>query len=153
MIKEAIKKYIPADPNVAVSTQNTLNWSYLAHRKYYFCFPTGVIEPAKVPRWDDVSSLWSKLVSGLWLVVSGKKGIANHQPPTTNYRLIYADYVLLDLKRPWFIKDRGCPCWKEERCCDPEFASEFLKLVKEMRSQYNMVYKKDGFMIFKREKH
>ncbi len=34
MIKKAIKKYIPSDPEVAVATQNTLNWGYLALRRY-----------------------------------------------------------------------------------------------------------------------
>ena len=34
----------------------------------------------------------------------------NYQPLTTNqnnYRLIYADYVVLDLKRQWFVNDMG----------------------------------------------
>ena len=40
----------------------------------------------------------------------------NYQPLTTNqnnYRLIYADYVALDLKRQWFVNDMGCNRWKD----------------------------------------
>jgi len=40
----------------------------------------------------------------------------NYQPLTTNqnnYRLIYADYVVLDLKRQWFVNDMGCNRWKD----------------------------------------
>jgi len=100
LIKEAIKKYIPSDPGVAVSTQNTLNWGYLAHRRYYFAFPVGVVEPALVPPKEN--RLWL-VVSSLW-----KHKILHHQQPTTNYQPIYAQYVLLDLKRPWYVSDQGC---------------------------------------------
>ena len=34
-----MKTHIPADPEVAVCTQNTLNHAWLAHRKRYFSFP------------------------------------------------------------------------------------------------------------------
>ena len=40
----------------------------------------------------------------------------NYQPLTTNqnnYRLIYADYVVLDLKSQWFVNDMGCNRWKD----------------------------------------
>lgn len=138
MIKEAIKKYIPADPNVVVSTQNSLNWSYLAHRKYYFCFPTGVTEPAKVPDFSN---------KGLKQFL---KYITNHKLQTPNYKLIYADYVLLDLKRLWFIKDMGCNKWKDGQCYDQTFSKKFLNLIKETKKKYSLIYEKDGFMIFHR---
>jgi len=138
MIKEAIKKYIPADPNVVVSTQNSLNWSYLAHRKYYFCFPTGVTEPAKVPDFSN---------KGLRQFL---KYITNHKLQTPNYKLIYADYVLLDLKRLWFIKDMGCNKWKDGQCYDQTFSKKFLNLIKETKKKYSLIYEKDGFMIFHR---
>lgn len=47
MIKDAINMYIPDDQNVVISSQNSLNYSQLANRKYYFCFPEGVLEPVK----------------------------------------------------------------------------------------------------------
>lgn len=39
MMKVAMLKYIPADPDVSVTTQNTVNWYYLADRKVYAPFP------------------------------------------------------------------------------------------------------------------
>jgi len=39
MIKEALRKYIPSDAEVVVSTQNSLNYSLLAQRRWYLPFP------------------------------------------------------------------------------------------------------------------
>ena len=39
-----IKTHIPADPEIALCTQNTLNHAFLAHRKRYFSFPYRVKE-------------------------------------------------------------------------------------------------------------
>jgi len=188
MIKEAIKKYIPDDFNVSVSTQNSVNCAHLAHRHYYFCFPKGVTEPAKVPDFSNKSliGLWTvikDLVSGQWTVdknldsgqkfgqlsvVSGqwtkekRLPTTDHRLPTTDhrlptkiikttdYRLIWADYVVLDLKRQWFINDRGCNRWRGGQCHDPAFSQKFLKLVEETKKRYDLVYEKDGFMILRR---
>ena len=169
MIKEAIKKYIPDDFNVSVSTQNSVNCAHLAHRRYYFCFPKGVTEPAKVPDFSNKSliDLWTvikDLVSGQWTVDknldSGQKfgqlSVVSGQwtkekrLPTTDYRLIYADYVVLDLKRQWFVNDRGCDLWRNGQCHDPAFSQKFLKLVEETKKRYDLVYEKDGFMILRR---
>jgi len=147
MIKEAIKEYIPDDFNVSVSTQNSVNCAHLAHRRYYFCFPKGVTEPAKVPDFSNKSliGLWTvikDLVSGQWT--------KEKRLPTTDYRLIYADYVVLDLKRQWFVNDRGCDLWRNGQCHNPAFSQEFLKLVEETKKRYDLIYEKDGFMILKR---
>jgi len=147
MIKETIKKYIPDDFNVSVSTQNSVNCAHLAHRRYYFCFPKGATEPAKVPDFSNKSliGLWTvikDLVSGQWT--------KEKRLPTTDYRLIYADYVVLDLKRQWFVNDRGCDLWRNGQCHNPAFSQEFLKLVEETKKRYDLIYEKDGFMILKR---
>lgn len=47
IIWEAIKKYVPEDMEVSVTTQNNINNSYLAHRKFYWPFPLGVTSPVK----------------------------------------------------------------------------------------------------------
>ncbi|CAD7776739.1 MAG: hypothetical protein KIIPBIDF_00803 [Candidatus Methanoperedenaceae archaeon GB50] len=144
MIKEAIKKYIPDDFNVSVSTQNSVNCAHLAHRHYYFCFPKGVTKPAKVPDFSNKSliGLWTvikDLVSGQWTVDKRKRlPTTDYRLPTkiiktTDYRLIWADYVVLDLKRQWFINDRGCNRWKGGQCHDPAFSQKFLKLVEETK--------------------
>ncbi len=170
MIKEAIKKYIPSDPEVAVSTQNTLNWGYLAHRRYYFAFPVGVVEP-----------FYMSVDRSRWSIAKKVFG--------PNYQPIYAQYVVLDLKRPWYVGDRGCN-WqigkslklteaeikrlglsedpgllKWAGCADEVEVSwqspsgrvykgtlreVFLHLIAEALKDYKILYEKDGFLILKR---
>ena len=105
-------------------------------------------EPAKVPDFSNKSLI------GLWTVVSRRWKIDGRQEPnqlqTTDYRLIYADYVVLDLERQWFINDRGCNRWRGGQCHDPAFPQKFLKLVEETKRGYDLIYEKDGFMILKR---
>lgn len=137
MMKAAMLEYIPADPNVSVTTQNTVNWYYLADRNVYAPFPQGIEEPIKVMDWS--SRTWE----GLWEFV--RSGVM--QPAITNDR--YADYVVLDLKRPWFIIDKGCD-WLYGACRNDEMAAKFLRLVGETRRRYDLVFERDGFIIFKR---
>lgn len=139
MIKEAVKIYIPPDFNVSVSTQNTVNCAHLAHRHYYFCFPRGVTGPAKVPDWSNRS--FKRLIKYI---------MTGHASPM-KFKEIYADYVVLDLKRQWFVNNRGCNKWRKGQCYDTAFAQEFLKLVDETKRNYDLVYENDGFMIFKRQ--
>jgi hypothetical protein len=61
----------------------------------------------------------------------------------------YADYVVLDLKRPWFIVDSGCD-WLYGACRDEKKAAEFLNLVASALQRYDVVYSLDGFMILRR---
>ncbi len=109
MIKEAIKKYIPSDPEVAVSTQNTLNWGYLAHRRYYFAFPIGAVEPY----WETGDRRQESRVKSQEPRAKGQKSKDERQasdlhPQASYSKPIYAQYILIDLKRPWFVGDRGC---------------------------------------------
>jgi len=46
MMKAAMERYIPADPQVSVMTQNTVNWSHLAHREVYLYFPS--VSPSRI---------------------------------------------------------------------------------------------------------
>jgi len=145
MIKDALKKYIPADPQVPVSSQNTLNWGHLAHRKYYFAFPGGVTEPVGTPD-------FAKKIS----------------------KKIWAEYVIIDIKRPWFLVDKGCG-WQTgepvllsdedvERlglkenpgplkwvsCASQEFREDFLDAIVQTKKVFDVVFEQDGFMILKR---
>lgn len=138
MMKEALLRYIPADPDVSVTTQNTVNWYHLAHRKVYAPFPVGISEPIKVMDWS--SRTWD----GFWEFVS----TGEMSPPVTHDR--YADYVVLDLKRPWFLVDKGCE-WVYGRCRNQEAAEKFLAWVERTRSLYNVVFERDGFMILQRK--
>ncbi len=136
MMKEAMLKYIPADPDVSVATQNTVNWYHLAHRKAYLQFPLFVDTPHKVIDWSnrDLAGLWQYMRTG------------DMPPAITHYR--YADYVVLDLKRPWFIIDKGCD-WLYGACRNGEIGAEFLRLVNETRQRYDTVFERDGFIILR----
>ena len=71
-----------------------------------------------------------------------------YKPPSITHER-YADYVVLDLQRPWFIVDRGCD-WLYGACRNPEMAAKFLRLVDETRRHYDTVFERDGFMILRR---
>lgn len=137
MMKEAMLKYIPANPAVSVASQNTVNWEHLAHRRIYVAFPDGVIEPMKVVTRP------SQTLGGFWRFVrSGEIPLAlNHGR--------YADYVVLDLKRPWFIVDKGCE-WIYGECRDKAIAREFLDLVAKTKARYVVLFEHDGFLILGR---
>lgn len=137
MIKAALEQNVPADPNVVVTTQNTLNWGHLAHRRVYLPFPEGTIEPVKVIDWS------SRTGAGFWDFPR-----TGHKPPPI-VRVHYADYVTLDFKRPWFLGDRGCE-WLYGECRDPVLARHFFEQVAYTRSRYETVFEQDGFMILKR---
>jgi uncharacterized membrane protein len=137
MIKAAMEKFVPADPEVSVTTQNTLNYSHLAHRKVYLPFPMGIAEPQKLMDWSN------RTLKGFGVFVwSGYK-------PTAITRDLYADYVLLDLRRPYFLVDRGCE-WIYGECRDKEMEKKFLDWVSYTRSIYDTVFELDGFMILRR---
>lgn len=137
MMKEAMLKYIPADPSISIAAQNTVNWYHLANRKVYLPFPMGVIEPFAVVDWSNRT--WD----GFWSFV-----YTHQMPPAITYDR-YADYVVLDIKRPWFIIDKGCD-WLYGACRNNEMAGKFLRLVDETRQHYDTVFERDGFMILRR---
>ena len=138
MMKEAMLKYIPADPDVTVTTQNTVNWYHLAYRKVYLPFPLGVDKPHRVTDWSnrDLPGLWQYVRTG-------------DMPPVITHDR-YADYVVLDLRRPWFINDKGCD-WLYGACGNNEMAAKFLRLVDETQQRYSTVFERDGFMILRRK--
>lgn len=78
---------------------------------------------------------WSNRTwEGFWKFV-----ITGHQPQAITHDR-YADYVVLDLKRPFFLIDRGC----EGRY------GECRNWVGYTRAHYDAVYQRDGFMILRR---
>ncbi len=121
IIKKALEEEIPDDPDVAVCVQNTLNFSRLAERKYYLLFPDGVMEPLMHP---DLAKR-GQLVP------------------------ILADYVVLDLKRPWYLGDKGCD-WYWGGCQNDAMAAKFMEWVERTKRVFRGVFEQDGFMILKR---
>ena len=137
MMKRAMLTYIPTDPDVSVTTQNTVNWGHLAHRKVYLPFPLGVTEPYPVMEWSNRS--WQ----GLWRFIR-----TGYMPPAITHDR-FADYVVLDLKRPYFIADKGCD-WIYGKCRNKEMEKRFLDYVAYVCHHYDMLFEQDGFMILKR---
>ena len=138
MMKEAMLKYIPVGPEVSVSTQNTVDWYHLADRKMYWLFPMGIAEPQKVMDWSNRS------LKGLWWFIR-----TGYRSPTITHNR-FADYVVLDLKRPYFVLDRGCE-WIYGECRDKGMERKFLGWLSYTRDHYDTVFEKDGFMILKRQ--
>lgn len=136
MMKQAMLHYIPTNPKVSVSTQNTVNWYHLSHRKAFMPFPMGIVEPYKVMDWSGRS--WKGLLE---FIRTGYK------PPATSHGR-FADYVVLDLKRPYFLVDRGCE-WVYGVCRDKAMEKKFLNWVAYTHMHYQTVFEQDGFMILK----
>jgi len=122
MIKDAITEKIPNNKNISVSVQNTLNWELLSTRGCFLVFPQGL---GMLEYGNDYN-----------VCNDGKDG------------LIVADYVVLDVKRPWFLLDQGCQ-WLHGKCTDKKAANYYLKLVNYAKSKMTTVYEKDGFLILK----
>jgi uncharacterized membrane protein len=137
MIKTALKNHISPDPNKVVSAQNSLNLGYLMERKFFKVFPQGATEKSKNYKQKQT------IFDFIEFARSGKRRkvkIENN----------YSDYVVLDLKRPWFIKDQACR-WNIDKCKDEsEFENIFLELVKKTHEKFSIVFEQDGFVIFKR---
>jgi len=140
IITSSILKFIPSDISITVSTQNTLNIGYLAHRRIYMLFPMGVLVPHKFLDWSnrDLSGLFN-------YIKTGYKSPALLQD-------IYSDYVIIDLKRPWFIEDKGCD-WIYRVCQSNEMALQFQNLVSETSKKYILIYEYDGFFIWRSKTH
>jgi uncharacterized membrane protein len=126
MIKQNISKYIPDNQNIVVSIQNSLNWLPLIEHRHFLLFPQGIIEGELAPFFKS-----------------------SFRPEKIEWESIKADFVVIDLKRPWFLVDKGCD-WLYGKCTDDKIASDFLLWVKKTKSTMNIVFEKDGFIILKR---
>ena len=148
MIKVAIKKYIPADINVSVSSQNSLNLGYLAGRKYFSPFPGGVCE-------RNIDTYKEKEISEISFIKCTpepmKKNyidkdetseilmhLVNNNKSIIKTKNIFADYIVIDKKRPLYYYDLKIT--KEA----------FESILNQIKKWYEIVYEKDGFIILKR---
>lgn len=137
MIKKAIVAHVPKTPEVFVITQNSLSWGHIMNRKYSFCFPYGVFEPLKSPDLTLIS--YSDFISYL----------RNNKLPLIKNNSLQADYILLDLNRPWYIGDKGCD-WYYGECHNEEISEEFTTLVEKTKENYKIIYENDEFIILKK---
>jgi hypothetical protein len=126
MIKKALLEFIPSDPEVSVSVQNTLNWESMALRNCYLVFPQGLSRSSYSNDYDTCK-----------FNIESEKGNS-----------ILVDYVVIDIKRPWFVLDHGCQ-WLYGQCTDDK-SEEYLKWVVHAKNEMQLIFEKDGFMILKR---
>ena len=134
-IKEAIDKYIPQDNEVSVSFMNSLCYTSLVKRKSVYSYPRGVTIP--FPEAVKYSGSLSNFISNL---------IDNKLLPGL-YKENIADYVVLDLKRPWFMVDYGC-IWENNMCVDNKFVNDFISNLNKTKILYKKIYDQDEFLIF-----
>ena len=140
IIRDAIEKYIPLDDDLIISSQNNINHVRLAMRQNYLIFPGGVIEPHQLTNWDE------KTFKNFLDFVNGKTDVAKTIP-----KLAYADYVLIDTKRPYFVYDLGCDTTYGV-CSNKRIERLFLESTQVLESSYSLLYAYDGFNIFLRKK-
>jgi len=136
-IIRAMETMLPDDPEAVVITQNSLNWGKASTRYFTNSFPMAVFEPHHAQ-----NSGGATLADFRRFILSGEKPLF---PVTESL----AEYVVLDLKRPWFVVDRGCE-WKNGACRDQVTASVFTENLKRARELYDTVLEDDGFLILKR---
>lgn len=139
-IRAAIKTHIPSNPEIEVTTQNTVNLTHLANRKTYFPFPEGIFKPYIEPQSSD------RTISGFIDFIK----LGKSTPARTKIK--WTHYVLLDLKRHWYIGDQGCS-WENGHCKShtDDFSTRFLSLVQKTNEQFDTIYQKDGFIILRRK--
>ena len=139
MIKTAIKAHVSSDPDKVVSVQNSINFGYLMERKVFRLFPHGAVEKSK---YYKQKLTWSDFITYL------SKG--ERQQVKIEYN--FSDYVVLDLKRPWFNLDQACN-WNVDKCeGELRFENMFLELFKKTKEKFEIIFKQDGFFILKQLK-
>lgn len=126
MIINAIKEHIPSDPDKLISVQNNINWHPLVQRRHFLLFPQGIIKEQNVPVFDR-----------------------NIKTFEASWNSVKADYAVVDLKRPWFIEDKGCD-WFYDTCTNKIIANNFLAWIEKTRNNMEVIFEKDGFIIFQR---
>lgn len=128
---------VPRDPSLAVVSQNSLNWGALAERQDYNSFPLGVFTP------HPVRDLSGATLADFW------RFVRTGQAPNLPVRSWQAQYVILDLKRPWFVLDQGCE-FQNGACRDEDVAREFNALVIRARQELETVHDAGGLLILRR---
>ena len=137
LIKEALKTHISSDPNIIVSVQNSINFHYLMERKVFRIFPYGAAEKSK---YYTQRLTFGQLTE---FMRTGK----THRIHIENK---FADYVVLDLKRPWFNGDQACE-WVSGKCKDGTgFKSSFMELIEKSKRNFEIIFNQDEFIILQR---
>lgn len=137
-IIRAMETLLPADAAQAVVTQNSLHWGKAAHRNFTTSFPLAVFEPQRSQ--NSGAATLRDFRRFLW---TGEKPPF---PVTENM----AEYLVLDLKRPWFVGETRC-AWSDGACRDSAVPQAFLEALERTRPLYDTLHEEDGFMVLKRK--
>ena len=138
VIRNSITKYIPLDSSIIVSSQNNLNYSPLFLRQDYLIFPGGVTEPHIRTNWDE------KTFNNFMNYLRGEAPV-NYEPD-----LIYAEYVLIDFNRPFYLFDKGCDS-TYLICRDKDIEKKYLNAIGILENKYILLFEYNGFRIFKKQ--
>ena len=138
MIKSALKMHLPTNPEIVISIQNSLNFGDFSRHKHIFVFPHAATEKSPIANMSKLS--WD----GFWDFIKNKE--LEKEVPIS----VWADYVILDLKKPWFIVSQGCH-WIRGKCFEDKqgFSNNFSRLVEKTEEQFDTIYENDSFMILK----
>jgi uncharacterized membrane protein len=134
IIQNAIIKYIPKDKTVAVTTQNNINNAFLSNRIHYFPFPIGINEPYKYRIFNEFP------------IILTKESINTIK---FTQKEIYADYVIIDTKKPIFVFDKGCD-YIFNKCNNLTVLENYNSYLNYLNLYYNKIYDNDGFIIYKK---
>ncbi len=138
-IIRAMETILPGDQTVPVVTQNSLNWGKAVTRDFSQAFPVAVFEPYR-----EQNPTGASFADFRRFVLHGEK-------PSFPLSETLAEYVTLDLKRPWFVGGAGC-AWDGQRCTDEAVAVAFMRDVDRARELFETIHEDDGFLILKRRK-
>ena len=62
----------------------------------------------------------------------------------------FADFVVLDLKRPWFNGGQACE-WVSDKCKGGTgFENSFMELIEKTKKNFEVIFKQDEFIILQR---
>lgn len=139
-IASVLKTLIPSDPDVSVTTQNTVFIDHLAARTGFYVFPQATPTERRVYQLEAVT-----LTDILW-------GSDDRAAARVHFQEVVSDYVVIDLKAPYYLGDRGC-LWIYGVCENKDNEAAFLQHVQELDLTYDEIYKEDGLRIFKRRSH
>jgi len=138
-IIRTLEQILPDDPDVVVITQNSLNWGKAVSRYFANSFPMAVFEPHRAQN------------PGAATPQDFRRFVLTGEKPAFPVVESLAEYVVLDLKRPWFVVDQGC-AWNGEACLDKAVAERFRESLEEARKSFDTLVEDDGFLVLKRRR-
>jgi uncharacterized membrane protein len=139
IIKSAIEILIPKNTNLIISSSNGFNYYAISNKSTILPFPMGVIKPFKLTNYKDIS--WTEFFESM-----ANKSKARQ----SDFKFVYADFVILDEKRPIFLGDRGCNT-VFSICLNNEVEKKYYEAKSALGSLYTPLYHFDDFYIYQKK--